>query len=345
MPVYNAGSFLKPAINSILEQSYKNFELILVDDGATDGSGELCDIFAKIDSRIRVIHQDNAGICTARNTGLKNIAGEWTAFCDHDDLYERDFLKKSIDVINKEPEVDLVKFGYITNYVSKKFSYRVYSKSSNGNYSVEEVVNNYPVLNQCVKALWNGLYRSSVITQNNIKFDPFYLSGVEDYDFNLKYMRFCHKIVTIEECLFIHFMRNGQSTDTKFSENKLQSWERVAGIESELIIRECTDEVIKRKQLLQCYNKYLTSIMSCLLGEGCNWNVGKKKEYLAKLREGSVFFALDNWKAKDKQDISLKQRISFGLFFRKHYILTIAYMKAKIVVGNFIRTHGDKIKA
>ena len=93
MPVYNSGKYLKTAVGSILNQSLKDIELILVDDGSTDGSSERCDEYAQQDNRIVVIHQKNGGICNARNAALKIARGEYIGFSDHDDEYLPGFLE------------------------------------------------------------------------------------------------------------------------------------------------------------------------------------------------------------------------------------------------------------
>ena len=85
MPVYNAGVLLHTAVESVLCQSFADFELLLVDDGSTDGSAALAHELAKKDGRIRVLEQPNAGICAARNLGLQHCRGQWFTFCDDDD--------------------------------------------------------------------------------------------------------------------------------------------------------------------------------------------------------------------------------------------------------------------
>jgi len=93
MPVYNAGGYLAGAVESILRQTYRDFELLLVDDGSSDGSADICDAYARKDGRVTVFHQENRGICAARNRGLDAARGKYIAFCDHDDLYEDDCLE------------------------------------------------------------------------------------------------------------------------------------------------------------------------------------------------------------------------------------------------------------
>ena len=107
VPVYNVESYLERCINSILNQTFKNFELILVDDGSTDKSGEICDSFAGYDKRIRVIHKKNGGLSSARNVGLDVSIGKYIGFVDSDDwidefMYEklyRNMIKTKSDIV------------------------------------------------------------------------------------------------------------------------------------------------------------------------------------------------------------------------------------------------------
>ena len=110
MPVYNSGEYLKTAVESILSQSLREIELILVDDGSTDGSSERCDEFATSDERVKVIHQKNAGICAARNVALRIAKGEYLAFSDHDDEYLPGLLEDSLNFA-LENHLDIVKYG------------------------------------------------------------------------------------------------------------------------------------------------------------------------------------------------------------------------------------------
>ena len=89
VPVYNVEQYLENCINSVLNQSYRNFQLILVDDGSKDSSGEICDRFAQKDSRVKVIHKPNAGVSAARNTGIDIATGQFICFIDSDDWIEK----------------------------------------------------------------------------------------------------------------------------------------------------------------------------------------------------------------------------------------------------------------
>ena len=111
VPVYNVEDYLEKCVNSILAQTLKDFELLLVDDGSTDGSGALCDQLAQRDPRIRVIHQENQGLGGARNTGIAQAQGEWLLLVDSDDWIEPTTLERTVDA-GETCSAQLVMFGY-----------------------------------------------------------------------------------------------------------------------------------------------------------------------------------------------------------------------------------------
>lgn len=101
IPVYNVEKYLDRCVESVLRQIYRNYEVILVDDGATDNSGNMCDEWAKKDSRIKVIHQANKGLPGARNSGMKIAAGDYIFFLDSDDFIEKEFLFKTLNYMRR----------------------------------------------------------------------------------------------------------------------------------------------------------------------------------------------------------------------------------------------------
>ena len=111
VPVYNVETYLEKCVQSILRQTERDFELLLVDDGSTDSSGQLCEELAKKDSRIRVIHQENQGLGGARNTGIREAKGDWLLLVDSDDWIEPEILEKSLEAGLRE-EADMVVFPF-----------------------------------------------------------------------------------------------------------------------------------------------------------------------------------------------------------------------------------------
>lgn len=120
VPVYNTKKYLQKCLNSILDQTYTDLEILFVDDGSTDGSGELLDTFTLLDKRIRVIHQENKGVCAARNVGIEESSGEYLSFIDSDDTLEPDIYETLMGLILKYG-VDIAHCSYsrITGGLSK----------------------------------------------------------------------------------------------------------------------------------------------------------------------------------------------------------------------------------
>lgn len=112
IPVYNAEKFIDKTISSILSQSYTDFELILVDDGSTDMSGEICDRYAKQDQRVKVVHKKNGGVSSARNIGLHLLKGDFLTFIDADDYVNPEYFQSAISLFEKHSEIDVIVFAW-----------------------------------------------------------------------------------------------------------------------------------------------------------------------------------------------------------------------------------------
>lgn len=118
IPVYNVEKYLQECVDSVVKQSYKNIEIILVDDGSKDNSPKLCDELAKTDDRIKVIHKENGGLSSARNAGMKVITGDYFVFLDSDDYWtDLDFLKKIVnDKLIMNPDIIILDIQKIRNF-------------------------------------------------------------------------------------------------------------------------------------------------------------------------------------------------------------------------------------
>lgn len=114
IPVYNAERFLRRCLDSVQNQSYRDWECIIVDDGSKDSSPAICDEYAKTDSRFKVLHKDNGGVSKARNTGLKQASGDWVTFVDSDDELTLDALKYFTEGMERYPKVSMLRGGHRT---------------------------------------------------------------------------------------------------------------------------------------------------------------------------------------------------------------------------------------
>ena len=169
MPVYNAEKFIRQSINSILTQTHRNIEIILVDDGSKDLSGKICDEYSKIDSRIKVIHKENGGSSSARNMALDVATGKYIMFIDADDFYENNSCELLYNEIEKT-QADYVIGNYFhTNYKGEKWKKPVFDFDNYNGFKLE--INNYEksffIMNTII---WNKIYRKDFIQKNNLRF-------------------------------------------------------------------------------------------------------------------------------------------------------------------------------
>lgn len=169
VPVHNAALYLTGCIDSVLGQGYENFELLLVDDGSTDGSLAICEEYAEKDSRIRVFHQENQGVSAARNKGLDRIQGEWFCFLDADDEWMEGGLRALTEGISED--VDWIMAGYETYDDDGNQVYAVPERVSRTFSSEEALLQLFkPDHYHYLGYVWAKLFRSSVVRTGGCRF-------------------------------------------------------------------------------------------------------------------------------------------------------------------------------
>lgn len=180
IPIYNSSNYLHQCIDSVLEQNYVDFEVLLINDGSTDNSGNICDEYAEKDSRIRVFHKKNGGVSSARNLGLDNAKGVWITFIDSDDYIEQNFFD-SINTIT--PTVDII-FTGIDKYDDEQ---RISSlRFENKTLTIEEFFENYFLFPHFAGPV-GKFFKKQIIEQYHIRFDERLQNG-EDGLFNFHYL-------------------------------------------------------------------------------------------------------------------------------------------------------------
>lgn len=190
VPAYNCEKVLKKSIQSLLNQSYREIEIIIINDGSEDNTEAVCKELCESDSRVKTTTIENLGVSNARNTALKMATGEYIAFMDSDDYVDKDFINNLVSDFGDN--VDLVCGGY--NVISPEgnvvFSQIPRSlKTDKAHYNVAiEMLQEYT----CFNALWNKLFRKSIIQENNIQMD-INISMGEDLIFVIDYLSHCEK--------------------------------------------------------------------------------------------------------------------------------------------------------
>ena len=248
VPIYNVASYLKKCIESILIQDYINYELILVDDGSTDESGKICDLYAK-KKNIKVIHQSNAGLAAARNTGIKNAKGEWLIFIDSDDYIGNvSFLK---NLYNRSINKDVVIYGCSqfvdeTNKVIRN-KYKNLERINSINNNCEQLKYLNSTNNVSISA-WTHAVRKKFIIDNKLFFDE-KIKVAEDIDWFFRLMLANPKISALDG--FPYYYRIRQDSLSKNRKDGFWNYRYNAIKLSEKYINNSSSEIKIKKELLR----------------------------------------------------------------------------------------------
>jgi glycosyltransferase len=201
VPVYNTEKYLRRCVDSILAQTYTDFELLLIDDGSTDGSPAICDEYAALDSRVRVFHKPNGGVSSARNLGLDHARGEWITFCDADDYVYPEWLQ-NYD-IESVTDADLINQGAKSNAdifrdanPVSELSFSFYGPPSE---FIEESTQN-----GLFGYLWIKCFRNDIIKERQIRFD----TGVkfqEDELFITEFLKSAKVVSSVDKIGYYYF--------------------------------------------------------------------------------------------------------------------------------------------
>lgn len=195
VPVYNVGDYLQRCIESILNQTFIDFELIIVDDGSVEDSGIKCDEFMQIDSRIKVIHRCNGGVASARNLGLNVVLGQYVYFCDSDDYLEFDCLMSLYTEALLQDSDCLVMDYYTQNGdIEKIFNHSLDNVVFNSVKDRVDYIEEYVLKSKVGWALWMKLFRTSIIKNNKIKMCETCENYGEDFSFFLAFLLFSKNI-------------------------------------------------------------------------------------------------------------------------------------------------------
>jgi glycosyltransferase involved in cell wall biosynthesis len=238
IPVYNVKPYLERCVNSVLRQTYKDLEIILVDDGSTDGSGELCDQIALTDKRISVIHQENQGLSGARNIGIRNATGEYIIFLDSDDEWVLDDgLEK---LIQEGGDNDLLVFRCIDIWGDgRRIKRREYDVENINKLPDAQAVFAYLVQTQQLHvAAWTVMVRKIVLTDHEIYFPSRLIS--EDIFWSLHLWQFVQTVKVLNLYLLGYYHREGSIT-TSPSIRVYNSYDTIFTYWKEQISNNCTN--------------------------------------------------------------------------------------------------------
>lgn len=270
VPIYNVEKYLRHCIESIINQTYQELEIILIDDGSPDGSGVICEEYAKKDSRIKVVHKQNEGLGFARNTGLEYVTGDYVCFVDSDDWLEKNAIESWLNAIESN-NADMVMCNYQKINDNGELLYRYQITKEKLIFEESDIIKNIflPMIgrnsyekedftiNMCV---WTNIYSTHIIKDNHIRFlsEREYLS--EDICFNLEYLLHTKKVVMIPDNLYCYRFNPDSLTNRYKGDEfnkaarlyaKVSKWAELANMSEELEYRAHRFFITKVRELLK----------------------------------------------------------------------------------------------
>ena len=251
VPVYNSEKTLSRCIDSILNQTYRDFELILLNDGSTDTSGEICDAYAKRDSRVRVVHKENTGVSDTRNRGIDLARGEYLQFLDSDDWITPDATALFVRTAT-EQQCDMVIsqfYRVIGEHVSQKGAIDedgLMDRSTYANHMMQKPADFY------YGVLWNKFYKRSIITEHRLRMDQS-ISWCEDFMFNLEYVRHTQTIYAMKVPVYYYVKTKGSLVSQGMSMKKMIRMKRTVFTCYNDFYKDVFDEAEYEKRRIQIY--------------------------------------------------------------------------------------------
>lgn len=228
VPIYNAEKYLEESVNSILKQIYENLQIILVNDGSTDNSWEICKELEKNDSRITAVTQKNGGVSVARNKGMDLASGDWIMFVDPDDILDKNIVTTLLKETNNNTDIVISScYGFIND--SKKRAHffgkdRTFKNKKLDLY-LQLLEDSYGQTGELFTAIgvpWGKLYRQDFLKKYNLKFDP-KLRRMQDNIFNMYAFYYADEIKYIDQPLYYYRLENISS----FGKRNKKSYEKI----------------------------------------------------------------------------------------------------------------------
>lgn len=249
VPIFNSSEHLVKCIESIVNQTHNNIEIILINDGSTDKSGAIADRYAELDERIVVIHSENKGVSSARNLGLKLATGDYIGFVDSDDFIKLNMYKNLIDIAIKE-NVDVVQCGF--QYVSEENKLKNKLVYPNMNLQTkDEVLRAYFQTRKINPVLWNKIYKRSVIKEIKM------IEGRNHEDSMAipEILLNCNTLINTSEAYYYYVQGDETIMSSEFTEKSMD----------QLYAGDYVIELCKRENKDYLIDAYITSSLDCIL--------------------------------------------------------------------------------
>lgn len=332
VPVYNIDrEYLKKCIESILTQSYKNIELLLINDGSTNGCEAECEAAAKLDERVIYIDQVNQGVSVARNSGLDKASGEYVMFVDGDDYLSDGTISTVVEHMRKNKELQLLFFGYCTNYtnremlrVMKNFDQSLFEK----NRLQLAILQGDPSLGMVeLGAPWGKLIRRSVIEDNNVRYTVGLRKG-QDTVFTLHLLEYCNNISYLPIAGY-HYRMSTASISHRYNPEIIEIMEKTLGAYRDFAQKYNKDDRYVNAVDLKSYKALMNEYLDLYFINGKNPNSSKVNQAEFKKLIGNEYYSkiIAN---TDSRKLSMIGKIE--LLFVKKEFLGMLWLEKKLLM-------------
>ena len=303
VPVYNAQKSLARCIDSILNQTFKDFELILLDDGSTDTSGEICDRYAEIDERVRVIHKENSGVSDTRNRGLDIAEGKYLQFLDSDDWITPEATGLFVRTV-EENQCDMV----IADF------YRVIGERVSQKGAIEEdgLMDQVTFAENMLQkpadfyygVLWNKLYKREIVESYRLRMDSS-VSWCEDFMFNLEYVRHIRSVYALKVPVYYYVKTKGSLVSQGMSVKKTIQMKRTVFEYYNSFCKDVFDEEDYEKYKVQVYRFLIEAAGDGVVAPSIlpgSYKLGAERTSVSEgVQEGEGFF-FDSYRERKLQE-------------------------------------------
>lgn len=329
IPVYNVRGYLEDALLSVIQQTYKNLEIIIIDDGSNDGSEIICDNYAKKDDRIKVIHQKNGGLSTARNTGLDNASGEYIAFLDSDDIFHPEAIQRMLDAtLKNEADCTICRHIDFTSHDKTAFKNAIQKQNNGALYSRTDILK--AIVNDEIECCaWDKLYKRNLF--QNIR----YPIGQNYEDIYIVFDIFdkTKNVYVLNDKLILHRKHN-RSISSTYSLKNFRDLQK-AHDKFEQYIKNYTPEIFTQDELKNLNNRWL-NLLLYKYAQILHKNIAEKKELLVWFKE-RINEQISQYEIKE---YSLETQLICHILFNTPKIFLICaifYPSIRKFISNFVK--------
>ena len=326
VPMYGVEKYLKTCIDSLINQSLQNLEIILVDDGSPDNCGEIADQYAEMDERIQVIHKKNGGLSSARNAGMLMATGDYIGFVDSDDWVNKNMFSHLYSAALKS-DADIAVGGHCdfrNGKVKKIKKHPLAGKTVRERKEIDEIRKNLCGRNIAdheteafPMSVWIAIYRRSLIFQNDLHFEN---TISEDVIFNLSAYKYANAIAFIGDTDYCYRTENQGSIVRSFSKKKLKQYENYLLLLAETVSKENDAEYLTRvkRASINCCRLYARQVSSASL------SLKEKIKYLDMYAKSKII--QNYWVDYPIDSLPVFQRIFQKSMLHGHYFIALLLM-------------------